>query len=674
MNRPAILAMALAGALARADVVDIHLDIAPLRIHPSGRPADALAINGVIPGPVLRFREGDTARIHVRNQLPDEDTSLHWHGLLLPNAQDGVPHLTTPPIHPGETRTYEFPLRQSGTYWYHSHSGLQEQRGLYGAIVVESALPPPGPARREHVLVLSDWTAQHPDSVMRSLMRGSPWHSVRKGTRPSLLGAWRAGALPDYLSALWHRLPPMDVSDVAYDAFWINGAPVSVLAADPGETVRLRIINAGAATAFHLDWAAGPLTVVAADGPAVQSFQVPRLFIAMGETYDVEVTLPTRGAAEFRATAQDGSGSASAILGAGPVTRADGPPRPDPYRMDEAIAAVLDEASALDTARPLSPYPRLRATAPTAFAPDRPRRTLPLRLTGDMERYVWSFNGRTLAEDAVIPVRKGEILRLDLVNDTMMHHPLHLHGFFFRLENGQGDFAPLKHTVDVPPMGRRVIEFSADEEGDWFFHCHLLYHMDAGMARVMRVGGNPAAGGAAAAPNFGPASLDPLYWMAEGSVQSHMSMGMISAMNARNDFRLTWDAGMEHGPDDGHDLNAEVDAVAARYLDRNLSAFAGARFTRHLEQGNRGIAGVEVLLPLMTRGRLTFDSEGEARAGVEPSLQITPRLSLFCDVQYDTAAGWEWTSGAAYLLGPSFSLISQHHSEHGFGGGLAFHF
>nr|MBP6506107.1 multicopper oxidase domain-containing protein [Opitutaceae bacterium] len=232
-------------------IIEYSLDIAETALSPAGKSVRALTLNGSVPGPTLRFREGDVARIHVNNRLAKDETSVHWHGLLVPNLEDGVPYITTPPILAGESRTFEFLLKHAGTYWYHSHTGLQEQRGVYGSIVIE---PKAGtPARtdiphidREEVVVLSDWTNENADDVMRTLLRGSDWYAIRKGTAQSLVGAIKAGNLKDYLNREKSRLPPMDVSDVAYDAFLINGKPRQRLAAKPGETIRLRVINAAA--------------------------------------------------------------------------------------------------------------------------------------------------------------------------------------------------------------------------------------------------------------------------------------------------------------------------------------------------------------------------------------------------------------------------------------------
>jgi FtsP/CotA-like multicopper oxidase with cupredoxin domain len=671
-------------ARVEAASVEYDLTIAEQRLAPVGKPVKALTINGGIPGPVLRFREGDVARIRVHNQLKRETTSVHWHGLLLPNAQDGVPYLTTPPIEPETTHTFEFPLSHSGTYWYHSHTGLQEQRGVYGSIVVEPREGVLPKADREHVLVLSDWTNEDPQEVMRTLMRGSEYYAIRKGNFQSIAGAIRAGALREYLDREKSRLPPMDISDVAYDAFLINGQRRSKLAARPGETVRLRVINAGASTFFYLHSATGPLTIVAADGPTVKPIQVNRLFMGIGETYDVLITVPETGAWEVRATAQDGSGHASAFLGDGTEHLAPGVPKPDLYRMDEALLAAITEAEesgkldnktalAAENPRPLSPYRRLESLSSTVLPATNSVRKLTLRLTGDMQRYIWSINGKTLKEDSTIPVSRGEVLQLELINDTMMHHPMHLHGHFFRLVEGKESHAPLKHTVDVPPMGKRIIEFLANEEKDWFFHCHILYHMEAGMARVFSYREQ----GPDHKVNLGPHSLDPYRFMGEVSLQSHMSMGMATLQNSRNNFNVLWDAGWgtvsKPYPHD-HRVEYEADLTYSRYVNPNFSPFAGFRFANEDGAKNRGIFGVNYRLPYLVQSELLVDTQGDVRLRLGKNFQITDRFSVFAEGEYDTGSQWEWTAGAEYLLNKRFSLISQYHSDHGAGGGIIFRF
>lgn len=678
-------------------VVDYHLTIAETRISPAGTPVRALTINGGVPGPVLRFTEGDTARITVTNALKEEETSIHWHGVLLPNAQDGVPHLTTPPIKPGTSFTFEFRLKHTGTYWYHSHTGLQEQRGIYGGIVVA---PKQAPPERDEVLILSDWTREDPDEVMRTLMRGSDWYAIRKGTAQSIVGAIRSGHFRDYLNRERSRLPPMDVSDVAYDAFLINGAQRSRLAAKPGEIIRLRVVNAGASTYFYLQSSVGPLTIIANDGMDVVPIQQKRLLIGMGETYDLRFTVPADGAWELRATAQDGSGHASLLIGDGPEHAAETIPLVSGYSMDQALAAVLDqldetgglsdaEAISQEKDRPLPPYKRLRSPIETSLPADAPTRTLRLHLTGDMMRYIWSINGRTLTEDTVIPITRGEVLRLELINDTMMHHPMHLHGHFFRLLMPDGPdqrFAPLKHTVDVPPMSRRTVEFLADEHQDWLFHCHLLYHHMAGMGRVFSYDDQ----GAAHRPALEP--IEPMRVLADGTVQSQMSTGRAMLMGARNSFSLMWRAGWgEPDFEFRDDIEYEADLVYERYFNPRWMAFAGLRATNmmhergHLaetgaavdlgdEAEGRLIAGASYRLPYNIDSMLSIESSGDLRAGLGKLFQVTDRLGVSGRVEYDTNVEWMWSVGASYTLAKRFSLVASYDSDYGAGAGVGFRF
>ena len=688
-----------------APIVEYSLDIAETTLSPAGKPVRALTLNGSVPGPTLRFRQGDVARIHVNNRLSKGETSVHWHGLLVPNLEDGVPHITTPPIFAGQSRTFEFLLKQAGTYWYHSHTGLQEQRGVYGSIVVE---PKAGvPARtdiphidREEVVVLSDWTNENPNDVMRTLLRGSDWYAIRKGTAQSLVGAIQAGNLKDYLNREKSRLPPMDVSDVAYDAFLVNGKPRQHIAAKPGETIRLRVINAAASTYFYLNSAAGPLTLIAADGMDVAPIHQNRLLIGMAETYDVLVTIPAgapSAAWEVRATSQDSSGHASLFLGEGAEKNATAPSKLNAYSMNAALAAVLDqlddsgeltdaEALAAEKERPLPPYKRLKATHPTTLPSDAPVRTVTLKLTGDMMRYLWSINGKSIDEQSTIPVRKGEVLRLVLVNNTMMHHPMHLHGHFFRLlmpDAVDPAYAPLKHTVDVPPMSRRVIEFYADEDRDWLFHCHLLYHKMSGMARVFSypagaeqpsadaTTATPAAEKPAAyRPNLGDHAMPHSYAWIDGSLQSQMSMGMGTIQRGRDNLNLMWKTGWERV----EETEYEIDASYSHYFNPRWTAFAGYRFTNMMDGADSVIAGATYRLPYMIDATATFQSNGEARFGLAKMLQLTTRVGVMARAEYDTSQDLSWMAGVTYTLTKQFSLIGSYDSDYGPGAGVSFRF
>jgi len=666
-------------------VVEYDLTIAEQTVSPAGRAVHGFTINGGIPGPTLRFREGDFARIRVHNQLKHETTSTHWHGLLLPNEQDGVPHVTTPPIQPGTTHTFGFDLRHSGTYWYHSHTHLQEQNGVFGSIVVLPRGGEPVKADRDQVLVLSDWTNTDPMEVMRMLMRGSDYFGLMRRNSQSILGAWQRGMLKDYFQREWDRMMPMDVSDVGYHAFLINGQRQTRIEGKPGERVRLRIINASAASYFYLHSSAGPMTIVAADGPPVEPVKVDRFLMAIAETYDVVITIPASGEYELRATTQDGSGHVSAFFGSGEQHPASDPPRPNLYQMDEMLNLALEEQeddprASLKLPRPGSPYRVLRSVKDTTLPAKLPRRKITMHLTGDMNRYVWSFDGKTIAQEPFVMIKKGEIIELELINDTMMHHPIHLHGHFFRLLMGQGARSPLKHTVDVPPMSKRTVEFEANEAKDWMFHCHILYHMMSGMARVFRYEDEVATASLPVskpedqsmhhAAGLGEHSHDMAYVWGAASIQSHMSEGLLTWMNPKNDLLLGWEVGWQ-GVDNPQ---YEIDALYQRYFNPNFQAFAGYRFTNDEDAEDRAIAGINYRLPLMIWANLSLDSEGDARLTLSKRLQLTPRLGVFGEIFYDTGTEWEWTAGADYTLTRHTSLTLSYHSDFGLGAGVLIRF
>ncbi|MEZ5976486.1 MAG: multicopper oxidase domain-containing protein, partial [Planctomycetota bacterium] len=638
------------------------------------------------PAPTLEFTEGDWARITVHNGLEDEETSLHWHGLLLPNLEDGVPYLTTPTLHPGESREFNFPLKQAGTYWYHSHTGLQEQQGVYGAIVIQPREGRSMAWDREHVVVLSDWTHENPKTVMGTLMSGNHWYSIQKGTAQSIWGAWRAGKLREYFQREKSRMPAMDISDIAYDAFLAGGQENLELEALPGERVLLRFVNAAASSYFHVTSALGPLNVVAADGQPVEPVEIPRLLMGIAETYDVVIEMPAEPARiEVRATSHDVTGHASVWLGHGPDRPANDPPAADLYTMKEAVAAGLASQlegpglEAIHRERAFAPYEYLKSPVPTTLvgADDESNvRELTMHLTGDMKRYLWGINGEALFENAVIPVKRDEVLRITFINDTMMHHPMHLHGHFFRVLNRFGEYSPLKHTVDVPPMGRRTIEWVADQDaGDWFFHCHILYHMDAGMARVFSY----EELGPDHAPNIPSALMDPRHFMVHGMLMEGMSMGQAMLMRGRNDFYVRWEyadpmhMGMHMGmPMMHHDQ--EMDLGYSRYIDQNNSWFAAYRLAKMENTDDRGVVGYRHRLPYLVWSTLSLDTRGDARFDLEKMLQLTPRLDMDLAWRYDTATNSEWHATLMFALSREFSLAAMEHSDHGTMLGFGFQF
>ena len=536
------------------------LTVGPVPIDITGRPRIATAINGSVPAPSLRMREGDTVTINVSNRL-SEPTSIHWHGILLPGNMDGVPGLSFRGIMPGETFTYRFPIKQSGTYWYHSHSGMQEQTGMYGALLLVPRDKEPYAYDRDHVIVLSDWTDEDPMMIVSNLKQQSDYYNFQQRTLGTFIeDAKRAGfnaALQDRLMWGQMRMSPTDIMDVtgATYTFLINGHPPAAnwtALFNPGEKVRLRFINSSAMTTFDVRIPGLPLSVVAADGNDVEPVTVGEFRIGVAETYDVIVE-PRDTAFTIFAQAQDRSGYARATLAPRPGMTAAIPPMdtrplrtmkdmgmgadhlhggapaemPAMPAMDHAahgaaLAGVAGVGTAAINADGIDPrtlmgqvnvdnvatqpmnrlgepgtgledngrrvlvYTDLKALKPD---PDSrpPERDIEFHLTGNMERWVWGFDGKKFSEASPVRVKLGERVRFVLINNTMMEHPIHLHGFLFSIENGQDGHLPLKHTVNVKPGERMSFVFTADTPGHWAFHCHLLYHMDMGMFRTVLV-------------------------------------------------------------------------------------------------------------------------------------------------------------------------------------------
>ncbi len=647
----------------------------------TGKTVKAISINNQIPGPTLYWQEGDTAKIRVHNRL-DEETSIHWHGILLPNKEDGVSYLTTPPIKPGTTREFVFQIKQSGTYWYHSHTNLQEQLGVYGAIVI---YPKDWkiPADKEYVLVISDWTDDDPHEVLRTLKRGSDYYLLKKGVVQSLYGAIKNSALTDVFKRSLMRMPPMDISDVAYDLFLMNGKNELLIPAKPQEKILLRIINASSATYFYLRYAGGKMTIISADGQDVTPFEIDTFLIAIGETYDVVITVPGEGLFEFKATAQDVSGSVSAFIGEGNYFRAPLIPKPNLYKMH------LDEHTMEETQNekhghghdhytqdthhedekieknPATPYRHLRALTPTTLNPSNPTRTITLTLDGDMERFVWTINGKILSESDPIIVKRGENVRIIFENKSMMHHPMHLHGHFFRVINEQGEYAPLKHTVDISPMGRQIIEFYAGEEKDWPLHCHILYHMKAGMFTVISYEGSqidPEIEEARKSPS-NDLKKDHWYLWGEASILTQMSEGFITASNTRNIITGSWKADWESSYD--------IELTYDRYIDRYLKLLVG---TNIREEKSPFILGLRYLIPLNFETKFWIDSEGEVKAHIENKLPLTNRLNMALSIEYYTFSGWEWLVKATWTINKYFSLTGSYHKDYKGGVGLTLKF
>lgn len=510
---------------------EFALDIGPAPFTVEGRSAVAAAVNGMVPAPILRWRDGDTVTLNVTNRH-SEPSSIHWHGIRLPNPMDGVPGLTFRGIAPGETFTYRFPVRQSGTYWYHSHSMYQEQTGLYGPIVI---VPKDGYREafdRDYVVMLSDWSFEASATIVSNLKQQSDYYNYRQRTLGTFVNDVKEKGLGATVSdrVEWGqmRMSPTDILDVsgATYTYLLNGyGPEANWTAlfKPGERVRLRFINGSSMSIFDVSIPHLPLTVVQADGNDIVPVTVDQFRISVAETYDVIVTPKEARAFTIFAQAEDRTGYARGTLAPQAGMAAAIPPfdpRPVRSMADMGMAGMehgempgmtlspegkqLEGRPGVDNVammpmthldrpgegsppgqRVLS-YADLRALK-AGSDPREPSREITLHLTGNMQRFIWGFDGKKFSESGPIELKLGERVRFTLINDTMMEHPIHLHGLWSELESGQGAYRPYKHTLNVKPAEQLSFLVSADTPGRWAFHCHLLYHMEMGMFREVRV-------------------------------------------------------------------------------------------------------------------------------------------------------------------------------------------
>ncbi len=736
--------------------VRYDLYIADTMVNFSGKTKRAIAVNGQIPMPTLTFTEGDTAEIYVHNNL-NEETSLHWHGLFLPNQYDGVPNLTQMPIKAHTTHLYKFPIIQHGTHWYHSHTELQEQIGMYGMFIMNK--------RKEWDIptlpvVLSDWTDMKPEEVNRSLHNATDWFAVKKGTTQSYAEAIKGGHLKTKLTNEWKRMNAMDVSDVYYEKFLINGKNVNEQPQfKSGDKVRLRIANGGASSYFWLTYSGGKITVVATDGNDVEPVEVDRLIIAVSETYDVVVTIPDNKSYEFLVTPEDRTKSASLWLGSGekvPATKLSklkyfagmkmmndmmdmngnlvqmegmqmrnqemdmntvmypeitGPENPkDTMKADKMQDMKKDDKMKMNSGKEMQMnngnhsmagmdmaadnsdivtlnYGMLRSPEKTTLRPG-PLKELKFDLTGNMNRYVWTLDNKTVSESDKILIKKGENVRLILYNNSMMRHPMHLHGHDFRVLNGQGEYAPMKNIIDMMPMEKDTIEFAATESGDWFFHCHILYHMMSGMGRVFSYENSPA----------NPEIPDPKlaqrklfaddrmpHFMAKVGVESNGSDGMAMFAQTRWKASTLWHLGYQ----DMHGYESET--MVGRYIGRMEWLYPYVGYDRHYKidggpknifgsdaknwfgqtsnKNNRStvVAGIAYTLPMLFVADARVDGDGKFRFQLgREDIPVTKRLRASMMINTDK----EYMFGLRYIVNKYFSISTHEDSDMGLGAGF----
>lgn len=711
-------------------VVRYDLYVADTIVTFGGKVRRAIAVNGQIPMPTLTFTQGDTAEIHVHNRLK-ESTSLHWHGLFLPNQYDGVPYLTQMPIEPNKTHVYRFPIIQNGTHWYHSHSGLQEQIGMYGAMILNKRKEPAIPTVP---VVLSEWTNMMPHEVDRRLHNANDWFAIKKGTTQSYTEAIKGSHFKTKLTNELKRMTAMDVSDVYYEAFLVNGknqyqVPNNLKA---GDKVRLRIANGGASTYFWLTYAGGKITVVANDGNDVTPVEVDRLIIAVSETYDVIVTIPESKSYEFLVTPEDRTKSASLWLGDGEKVSAQKLPKLKYFEgmkmmndmmdmngnlvqmegmkmqnqamdMNTVMYAELDGAgtdtvadahkahnmgSEKGTKGPITTlnYDMLRSPEKTVL-PKAPTREMEFQLTGNMNRYVWTLDNKTISEEDKILIKKGENLRIILYNNSMMRHPMHLHGHDFRVINGQGDYAPLKNVLDIMPMERDTIEFSASESGDWFFHCHILYHMMSGMGKIFSYENSPL-NTEIPNPKLAQRKLfadDRMFhFMAENDFATNGNDGMAMLANTRWSIGAEWRLGYSkmHG--------FETETHIGRYIDRMqwLMPFVGFDWRyRKMEVGEQESnifgqkstknkrsmfsLGLAYTLPMLVIAQAEVYHDGNVRLQLmREDIPISKRLRGSFMVNSDK----EFMGGLKFITTKYMGISAHYDSDMGFGAGLTLNY
>ena len=712
-------------------VVRYDLYVSDTTVNFTGKSKRAIAVNGQIPMPTLSFTQGDTAEIHVHNKLK-ESTSLHWHGLILPNKEDGVPYLTQMPIKPGTTHVYRFPIVQNGTHWYHSHSGLQEQIGMYGSMILNKKQD--DPTFRKGIddlptipVIISEWTDYNPNNVHRMLHNASDWFAIRKGSTQSYAEAVNEGHLTTKVKNEFKRMLAMDVSDVYYDRFFLNGKVESQLSQfKAGDKVRLRISNAGASTYFWLNYGGGKFQVVANDGNDVEPVEVDRLIIAVSETYDIVVTVPEKNKSfAFQATSEDRINHSLLYIGEGEKQPMAPLPRLKYFegmkmmnsmmkmngdlddmgmnmslnQMDMNVvmypeitgpsyAQVKENSANQYNSNALSDivtlnYSMLKSPHNTSLPKGAPVKELKFELTGNMNRYVWSMDNKVVSEADKILIKKGENVRMIIYNGSMMRHPMHLHGHDFRVLNGQGENAPLKNIIDIMPMETDTLEFNANMEGDWFFHCHILYHMMSGMGRVFTYQ-NQAPNPLIPNPRLAQRKLygedRKLHSMAENDFATNGNDGMVMLQNTRWSIGSEWRLGF-------NDLHGyESETHIGRYIGKMqwLMPFIGFDWRyRKLHNGEseknlfgqvntkderKQISlGVAYVLPMLVTLQTEVYQDGNLRLQfMREDIPLSKRMRGEFMVNTDK----EYMIGARYIVNKNMGLRTHYDSDMGFGIGI----
>lgn len=723
------------------NIVRYDLYVRDTIVNYSGKEKRAIAVNGQIPMPTLTFTEGDIAEIYVHNEL-EEETSLHWHGLFLPNKEDGVPNLTQMPIKPGTIHKYTFPIIQTGTHWYHSHSGLQEQIGMYGMFIMNKKQN--DPTFRKGIddlptvpIILSEWTDMKPENVHRMLHNATDWFAIKKGTTQSYVEAIRGGHFKTKITNEWKRMNAMDVSDVYYEKFLINGKNESQLSQfKAGDKVRLRIANGGASSYFWLTYAGGKITVVANDGNDVEPIEVDRLIIAVSETYDVVVTIPAENTSyEFLATAEDRTKSASLYIGDGirqlisplpklkyfegmkmmndmmkmngdlddmgmqmslnqmdmnvvmyPEITGQSVKKSEHKMENMAMPENQYNSNKLSNITTLN-YAMLKSPTKTTLPKDVPVKELRFELSGNMNRYVWSLDNKVVSETDKILIKKGENVRIILHNGSMMRHPMHLHGHDFRVINGQEEYAPLKNVIDIMPMETDTLEFNANVDGDWFFHCHILYHMMAGMGRVFTYE-NQAPNPLIPNPKLAQRKLfaddRQFHLMGESDFATNGIDGEAMLGNTRWSIGSEWRLG--YNDHHGYEMETHIGRYIGkmqwlmpfigfdwRYRKMGIDEHEKNLFNQTDTKDKRAVfsAGVNYTLPMLIVAQAEVFTDGNLRFQLErKDIPLSKRLRM--GLMWNT--DFEYMADLRYIFTRNLSLRTHYDSDMGFGAGMTLNY
>ncbi len=721
----------------------------------TGKSRRAIAVNGKLQAPTLYFTEGDTAEIYLHNMLK-ENTGFHWHGVILPNEYDGVPYLTTRPVKPGETHLYKFKISQNGTYWYHSHEALQEQIGMNGILVFQKRESlPQSEYTAEIPVLLGDWSDENPKQIARRLhMANTDWYAIKKNAVQSYWEAIRSGNFGTKVLNEWKRMEAMDVSDVYYDKFLINGLPSSVYSGlKAGDKVRLRVANGGSSTYFWLNYGGGKIKVIANDGNEVVPVEVDRLIVGVSETYDIEVTIPENKSFEFRATSEDRIGYASLWLGSGEKIKAPDLPRLMLFEgmkmmngmmemsgnmkpmsmtmsnqmmdMNEVMYPELPESQRKMTMKHMNEmmgikarenekkedhsqhggmdmkeksikrlsYNILKSPEKTILPGDNVRE-LKFTLEGNMNHYLWTLDNKTVTETDKILIKKGEILRITMYNNSMMRHPMHLHGHDFRLINSKGEYSPLKNVVDIMPMETNTIEFAANQDGDWFFHCHILYHMMAGMGRVFSYENSEPN------PELPDKKLAWKSFLKDNRMISSMAMLDIQSNKIHaetmtmfgprwanlNEFHSNWEFDHFEGnfkigryvgkfqwalPYAGFRVQKNHEIMERQMAEDMEMDFHGKKtwFGQQKASKNRAnfIIGVQYLLPMLITADASIDQNGKVLLELSrEDIPLSRRLRGYFTVNSDG----EFNTGLRYILQKWLSVSGNYDNEMGWGAGI----